>query len=679
MAALNGNGSASAPVAGAMPAAGPPPAAGAPEIVPSRRRVDDRFPTLGFVIRTGGRPLFEVLLATDRSLFAPANAARRTAQTFYASRQDGGLTQAQGRESVYLVPPAVLRAFAQGSPRPAAIFYAVAAYDSPTAAPVFSPPAETLHVAAPSVELSPDFKAATLVLGVPLEKLQTVGGHAPAPGAADPDAGVELDDEDVPVPALAWQSATEPPVLDDVDGAEDDGAEIAAAAALEAAEGFADAAHALDAYDDAFALDAWEAAAAGEDEAGDEGDDEVAAEAGWSFADDEPGEEEDGAPASAAGEPLDYDDGFESGQSESWQADELGEGRWAAAQESDWPQGMSEPPPLESDEDEEGYATESAYDLGYDDGVAAMDADSGALAYEPLDAGALDRRLDDETKKRILQRLGQMFESSRGFSGIAADIEFRDLRSHPAYQRWHVGLSYGFIQFTQDSGLLGRVLRRMQARKPDVFREVFGPHADELVRVTNLPGPSSSQVPGGRSARVQPIGGADLWEEPWVSRFRRAGEVVEFQAAQIEEAAASFLDPCLRVCRWLGLDSERAIAMVVDRAIQMGVGGGRRFVVEAVSPVRTPEDANRALAALGQADLRSFQASAGLRADGRLGTLTKAALVGALRGTRQSAFTIPTREQAMDAIVAAAAGRRWAHRPRTLRTTPQFGDDVLTW
>src|ERR671935_264080 len=92
---------------------------------PNRQRLTDFFPSLSFTIQTGGRPYFDVLLATDPSLFDPSNAGRRTPSTFYASHQDGGLTRASDGQASYLVPSAVIRGFAGAVPKPGAIYYAV--------------------------------------------------------------------------------------------------------------------------------------------------------------------------------------------------------------------------------------------------------------------------------------------------------------------------------------------------------------------------------------------------------------------------------------------------------------------------------------------------------------------------------------------------------------------------
>src|SRR5262249_27193227 len=136
-------------------------------------------------------------------------------------------------------------------------------------------------------------------------------------------------------------------------------------------------------------------------------------------------------------------------------------------------------------------------------------------------------------------------------------------KGHPAHNRYHIGLSYGIIQFTQDSGMLGRLLTMMKQRDATKFAEIFGTHADQLLLVATAAGPASKDVGGGRSARVQPVDGTDLWEEPWLSRFREAGKHRPFQAAQNQLASEGYLDPMLTFAKWLGLDTDRALTLVV--------------------------------------------------------------------------------------------------------------------
>jgi hypothetical protein len=81
------------------------------QIRPNRLEVSDRFPMLGFTIRTDGSPQrAEVAVATDWSLLTPEGKARRTPANFYSSRAAGPLNIPRG-EAVYVLPPEVLARF----------------------------------------------------------------------------------------------------------------------------------------------------------------------------------------------------------------------------------------------------------------------------------------------------------------------------------------------------------------------------------------------------------------------------------------------------------------------------------------------------------------------------------------------------------------------------------------
>lgn len=212
--------------------------------------------------------------------------------------------------------------------------------------------------------------------------------------------------------------------------------------------------------------------------------------------------------------------------------------------------------------------------------------------------------------------------------------------------------------------MLGRLLTMMKQRDATTFSQMFGEHAGELIQTTTSAGPPSKDVAGGRSVRVQPVDGKDLWEEPWVSRFRQAGQHRPFQAAQNQLASEGYLDPMLLFARWLGLDTDRALTLVVDRAVQMGVNGARQWIIDAVGPVQTPAQRRQVLTALKHVDLLSFQkATDALDKDGQWGPMTHAAMVAALRDLGSaSPVQLLTREQMMEAIVRRAAGQSWAKR-----------------
>jgi uncharacterized protein YycO len=83
----------------------------AAQIRPNRLEVTDRFPMLGFTIRTDGTPQrAEVAVATDPSLFLAQNKAGRTLANFYSSHATGPLPVPRG-EGIYVVPAEVLARF----------------------------------------------------------------------------------------------------------------------------------------------------------------------------------------------------------------------------------------------------------------------------------------------------------------------------------------------------------------------------------------------------------------------------------------------------------------------------------------------------------------------------------------------------------------------------------------
>lgn len=81
------------------------------QIRSNRMEVSDRFPMLGFAIRTDQPNVdAEVVLATEISLFDPANKQRRNASNFYSSAELGRLTIPRG-EGVFVIPPEALGRF----------------------------------------------------------------------------------------------------------------------------------------------------------------------------------------------------------------------------------------------------------------------------------------------------------------------------------------------------------------------------------------------------------------------------------------------------------------------------------------------------------------------------------------------------------------------------------------
>lgn len=83
----------------------------ATRIRPNRLEVSDRFPMLGFTVRTDGNAKrYEIAIGTSPDLFGPDGKSHRSRSNFYSTRAAGPLPIERG-EAVYVLPPEVLARF----------------------------------------------------------------------------------------------------------------------------------------------------------------------------------------------------------------------------------------------------------------------------------------------------------------------------------------------------------------------------------------------------------------------------------------------------------------------------------------------------------------------------------------------------------------------------------------
>lgn len=656
-------------------------ASGVPRITPLHDPLDKRHADLSFSVDTGGRPRFRVLVARDRALFAPEQAGARNASNFYDSQREG-LLAFDGPPCFYLVPRSALHPMLP-APR---LYYTLIAYaDDSGSGAVYSQSPESLPREAPFVTVDTALNGSLgMMFGTPVGMLLRVDS-APAMQQAFDDSGEDLGDG---VPEAVGLAADD----------EGDGDELRAPSAGEVAAAYADEdaqpgdevdAYAADEhdYDDGYANPA------GAEALSDELPDVV-------HAYEEEGEDAIDAYAAADAPPAqddDYDDGFgtppaqaQSRGSSSYehsdttvrayeeQAEDRGDAPSYRAEHEEAqayaydavdgavPEMLPDEDAIgahtaqagERDEDEvEIEASAQAVDDDYADGYAAGAAEA---ARQPFDIAAC---------KAILARIMPFESGSEGFARVNADGEFagRFGASHPAHQRFHLGLTFGGFPFVQEHGTLGQLLVLMRERDRATFDTTF-PDADALVAVTTAAdGPRSWQSKDGFSQRLRPVGGQRLWQEPWLERFRRAGQHPPFQAAQNELAASLWVQPVVGICRQIGLDSEQGLAMAIDRAVQMGVEGALAWVLECATPVETPAMKQAALAKLGAADLQSFQAAKKLPPTGVWDVATHAALIAAMRASPAAASPVLGRDEIVAAMLRHAQGTPWAARIQRIR------------
>ncbi len=276
----------------------------------------------------------------------------------------------------------------------------------------------------------------------------------------------------------------------------------------------------------------------------------------------------------------------------------------------------------------------SSKEAGYDDALGET-ADPEQIAAQP----AAQADLSNEEIYRIVREVVIPDSGDELYSAVSADREFEATGRH-------FGLGFGLALFTQESGRLGHVLQLMQQRDAAAFAEIFGTEAEALLAVTNAATPAE---------RLQPIGGEVLWSEKWLERFRRAGQIPVFQAAQNEEVIAGQFRPMLKIATDLGFLSDRGLAMVYDRIVTRGLGAGLRWVVQTAGPLRTAMQRQHALQMLGYQSAQQFQQAMGnLPQNGVFGPETHAALVAALR--EQGAAALPSVEELICKLVISASG-----------------------
>lgn len=659
------------PSPAAAPINRPPQVALPPRVVPNSRRLDDSFPVFGLNVYCDHPAWFEILLTTDRSLFDPANASRRKPDNFYSSRQDSRLIPVQLGSAVYLAPSAVLRGFTSANPRPSEIYYTAVAYaDADGHGAVFAQPMETLATSAPSVTVSRHYGSdgGLSAFGMDPAKLHRWQPPAMQP-SGKPASGMSLaaasiSDEEDRAGGEDGRYAAPPeqvnarPQSVDYDRGMDDDEPAEYGTAMWADPVFA--AEAPD-YDDGYGEPPATASLLAS----------LAQQTSFRPGDPEPQELHDGA--------SDDEDG------RYFAARGDGGGR------SSGDTSYSASAAYDDDEDDDTYRSRpyaAAASAGYGDeadeggwraeGSQAMAAVAPAAAPAPTPPAAQPEPapaapIPIEKKRDLIGKLGE-------YTATAADAEFNGVLGpdHPAYRRYHLGLSFGVVGFNQDAGHLGQLLMAMRERDAAKFSEIFGPDAETLIRVTAARGPQSAESRDGRSARVQPVGGADLWQDPWTARFREAGMHRPFQAVQNRLAAELFLDPELPFAHHMGFNTERGLAIVLDRASQMGGATAEQWIANSCGPLQTAQQRQQAVAALGFRDLRAYQgARHGIETDGQWGPRTHAALVDELRESGKSPVPLPTLDQMLDALVRRAAQTPWFSRLQALRNDVRFGDTPI--
>lgn len=252
------------------------------------------------------------------------------------------------------------------------------------------------------------------------------------------------------------------------------------------------------------------------------------------------------------------------------------------------------PGPLASDRGIYGSRTEAA--------VRGFRSTNGLGDSGSVDSPALRRMVEIEAPEAIVSRtylalvLDVPFDPMTNVLGFTAVMEGQGKFTALNANTDGAGLSFGIIQWAQKPGRLAEILAAFQQADPAQFIRVFG-DSDSAIAQSLLDHTRKSG--GGVNAQGLTTDPAfNLIAEPWLSRFRQAGRLKQFQVAQVRTAVTAFRSFYLKLRRFApSLASERGIAFMLDLANQHGESGARSIFTKVYRPGISEGDLLRAMAA----------------------------------------------------------------------------------
>lgn len=135
------------------------------------------------------------------------------------------------------------------------------------------------------------------------------------------------------------------------------------------------------------------------------------------------------------------------------------------------------------------------------------------------------------------------------------------------------GLCFGIGRFCQIDGSLGVYLKACKDEDAAAYAARFTLKDQDLSEQLLQVCTSDSE-----SGRMAPVGGQELWSRDWIAVFKEAAKHPAFQDMQFRAAAETRLIPLVDMADQMNMTSERALAMIVDRAVQTGVAATEALI-----------------------------------------------------------------------------------------------------
>jgi len=146
------------------------------------------------------------------------------------------------------------------------------------------------------------------------------------------------------------------------------------------------------------------------------------------------------------------------------------------------------------------------------------------------------------------------------------------------------GITWGIIGFTLQHGELTKIIKEVQATRPDLVKLAFGPLTKQLLELINAP--LADQLAFADTVSIPPK--KVTLAEPWRGAFRLFGSIAEVQDIQIKRASQDYFQPALATAAALNLKSELGLALAFDIHVQNG--GVKKAVKDAILAQAFPNE-----------------------------------------------------------------------------------------
>ncbi|MCA2508120.1 MAG: peptidoglycan-binding protein [Microcystis sp. M54BS1] len=196
------------------------------------------------------------------------------------------------------------------------------------------------------------------------------------------------------------------------------------------------------------------------------------------------------------------------------------------------------------------------------DGIYGRNTEIALLNYQQQHNLSPTGKIDEEMWKQLIApelpsiqelclQLTADFEGT-GFTKVVGNFD-------------GAGLTWGIIGFTLSNGELGKILKEIHQRYPNLFEQAFGNLADDLLKI--LDKSLAEQKAWADSISL----GSNKYKvkEPWNTAFETLGSFPEVQAIQIEQIQ-EYWDIAIRDAQKFNLQTELGLALCFDIAVQNG-------------------------------------------------------------------------------------------------------------